>query len=474
MAFCHERAHPANHAPQNIIYGWRILKHCAVSTSECSFLLIKRIKAGYRPITDIYRKSNCGLSDLGLYRFKEEQMNAGPASHASAKGGWLTNRAAIILAAAITTATFVIDVLTPPGVALSVFPYFITVALSAWMNARAAPFFLLAICSALAVTGVIIKGGDVSQMIVLNRATVVLLLSVAAFLASLRQRSELRLQQSHETLEQEVARRTEELARRNGQLHASLRELEKARSRADAANMAKTRFLAQMSHELRTPLNAILGFSDTMRQEVFGPIGNPAYRQYSSDIYDSGNDLFQILEAVLEEARLERAEYVLHEEDVDIPALIKEVVRGEADRAKARQVDMQLQIPPGCPRLKADPAAMRRMLASLLSNAVKFSPDKSVVRVMAETGKEGLRIEFHDQGSGIPPEDRELVLLPFETGHAADTAGKGGTGLGLSITLGLATLHDAKLELKAGDGCGTIAVLQFPPERTIEVQFGSV
>ncbi|MFZ5930837.1 MAG: sensor histidine kinase [Pseudomonadota bacterium] len=397
-------------------------------------------------------------------------MNADPASHASVKGSRLTNRAAVILAAAIATATFVVDILTPAGVALSTFPYFIVVALSTWMNARAAAVYWLAICSALVLAGIYIKGADISLIMLLNRATIILLLCVTAFLASLRQRSEARLQQSHETLEQEVARRTEELARRNAQLRTSLHELEKARARAEISNVAKTRFLSQMSHELRTPLNAILGFSDTMRQEVFGPIGNPAYRQYSSDIYDSGNHLFQILEAVLEEARLERAEYVLHEEDVDIPALIKEVVQGEADRAKARQVDMQLQIPPGCPRLNADPAAMRRMLANLLSNAVKFSPDKSVVRVIAEIGKEGLRIEFHDQGNGIPPEDRELVLLPFETGHAADTAGKGGAGLGLSITLGLATLHDAKLELKAGDGCGTIAILQFPPERIVEAQ----
>ena len=396
-------------------------------------------------------------------------MNADPTSHASVIGSRLTGRAAIILAAAIATATFVVDIFTPVGVALSTFPYFIVVALSAWMNARAAACWF-AVCSMLIFAGAFFKGADISQIVILNRATVILLLSVTAFMASLRQRSEVRLQQSHETLEQEVARRTEELARRNGQLRTSLRELEKTRSRADASNTAKTRFLSQMSHELRTPLNAILGFSDTMRQEVFGPIGNPAYRQYSSDIYDSGGHLFEILEAVLEEARLERAEYVLQEEDVDIPLLIEEVVQGEADRAKARQVDIQLQIPPGCPRLNADPAAMRRMLANLLSNAVKFSPDKSVVRVIAQTGKDGLRIEFHDQGKGIAPEDRELVLLPFETGNAADTADKGGAGLGLSITLGLATLHDAKLELKAGDRCGTIAILQFPPERTIEAQ----
>ena len=397
-------------------------------------------------------------------------MNADPASFASVKASRLTDRAAVILASTIATATFVADIFTPAGLAFSILPYFIAVALSAWMNARAAAVYWLAICSALVLAGIFIKGADISPTIYLNRATIILLLTVTAFMASLRQRSEALLQQSHETLEQEVARRTEELARRNGQLRTSLHELEKARSRAEISNVAKTRFLSQMSHEIRTPLNAILGFSDTMRQEVFGPIGNPAYRQYSSDIYDSGSHLFQILEAVLEEARLERAEYILHEDDVDITALIKEVVQEEADGAKARQLDIQLQIPLDLPRLRADPAAVLRMLANLLSNAVKFSPDKSVVRVIAEIGKEGLRIEFHDQGNGIPPEDRELVLLPFETGYAADTAGKGGAGLGLSITLGLATLHDAKLELKAGDRCGTIAILQFPPERTIEAQ----
>ncbi len=401
-------------------------------------------------------------------------MNAGPPSHASLIASSLTGRTAVILAIVIVTVTFVFDILTPVGLALSVFPYFLAVGLSAWMKERAAPVCWWAICSVLLVGGAFFKQADISQLLILNRATSILLLAVTAMLASLRQRSEARLMQSHATLEQEVARRTEELARRNEQLRTSLRELEKARSRAEVSNNAKTRFLSQMSHELRTPLNAILGFSDTMRQEVFGPVGNPAYRQYSSDIYDSGSHLFQILEAVLEESQLERAEYVLHEEDVDILPLIEEVVRGEADRAKAKQLDIQLQIPPGCLRLKADPVAMRRMLASLLSNAVKFSPDKSVVRVIAEIGEEGLRIEFHDQGQGIPPDDMELVLLPFETGHAAETAGMNGAGLGLSITLGLATLHNAKLELKSGDRCGTIAILQFPPERIIAAQFGSV
>lgn len=398
-------------------------------------------------------------------------MNAGPPFAAPVQASWLTNRRAFILAFAITAATFVIDIYTPRGLAISVFPYVLTVALSAGMRARAAPACWFAVCSVLILGGFYLKDAPVSHVTIVNRFTIIALLSVTAVLASLRQRSVLRLQQSHETLEQEVARRTEELRRRNEQLRDSMRELEKAKSSAEASNIAKTRFLAQMSHELRTPLNAIIGFSDLIRLQIHGPVGNPAYLQYSNDIHDSGSNLFQIVESVLAEAQLQQAEYILREEDVDMGSLIGEVVAQEAGNAATRQVHIELRLDPGLPGLHADRSAVRQMLANLLSNAVKFSPDKAAVWVTAEAGAKGFRVEIHDQGQGIAPEDRELVLLPFETGHGADTAGKGGPGLGLSITLGLAKLHNAKLELKSGDPHGTIAILQFPPERTVEAHF---
>ncbi len=398
-------------------------------------------------------------------------MNAAPPSPLPKDASQPRGTGAVFLAAAITAITFVIDTLTPPGLALGVFPYFIAMALTIWMPWRPAPIITLVVCSTLVLTGLIFKNGDLPQLAILNRIITVLLLSIVAFMVVLRQKSEALLQRSHEVLEQEVARRTQELSQRNGQLRNSLLELESAKSRAEAANRAKSRFLAQMSHELRTPLNAVLGFSDAMRHELLGPLGSPVYRQYSDDIFSSGRTLLQLLEAVLEESRLENGEYVLREEEVDIRTLIEEVVQGEADKARAKQLDIQLQIPPGLPRLHADPAAVRRMLASLLSNAVKFSPDKGAVRVTAEVSNEGFRIEIHDQGQGIAPEDMGLILLPFETGHAAETADKGGAGLGLSITLALAELHNAKLELRRDDPHGTIAILQFPPERSGEALF---
>lgn len=397
-------------------------------------------------------------------------MNAGSPAAVSVHASRLTNRAAFILASAIAAATFVIDIYLPPGYAIAGFPYIFSVALSGWMHARAAPAYWFAACSALFLGNLFFEAG-ISQMLVINRVTGILLLAFAAVLASTRQRWELRLRQSHETLEQEVARRTLELARRNEQLRDSMRELEKAKSSAEASNIAKTRFLAQMSHELRTPLNAIIGFSDLIRLQIHGPVGNPAYLQYSNDIHDSGSNLFQIVESVLAEAQLQQAEYILHEEDVDMGPLIGEIVAQEAENAATRQVHIELRLDPGLPGLHADRSAVRQMLANLLSNAVKFSPDRAAVWVTAEAGAKGFRVEIHDQGQGIAPEDRELVLLPFETGHGADTAGKGGPGLGLSITLGLAKLHNAKLELKSGDPHGTIAILQFPPERTVEAHF---
>lgn len=401
-------------------------------------------------------------------------MNSFRPSSTHSESGNTFDIALSSILAIVTTATFITDVLTPPGYAIGVFPYFLIIASTTWISRREAPYVALIVCSALLLVGAMSIDGVISSVIVLNRITTVLILGLVTVLVELNNRSKARLRNNNETLEQEVARRTLELARRNEQLKDSMRDLEKAKFNAEASNIAKTRFLSQMSHELRTPLNAIIGFSDLTRQQIHGPVGNPAYVQYSNDIHESGSNLFQILEAVLAEAQLEQAEYILREEDLEIGPLIEEVVAREAENAATRQVHIELQLAPQLPGLHADPSAVRRMLANLLSNAVKFSPDKATVRVTANMHAKGCRIEIHDQGQGIAPEDMEIVLLPFETGHGADTAGKGGAGLGLSIVLGLAELHNAKLELKSAHPHGTIAILQFPPERTIEAQFTGI
>lgn len=397
-------------------------------------------------------------------------MNAGPPSVASASDHWLSGRTALVLAATLSLATFVADILTPLYLGMSIFPYFLVVAFSAWMGQKAAPYYWFAICSVLVLTGLFIKAPDLPGLMVLNRISCVFILFIVAFLASLRQQSEAQMLQANDVLGQEVAHRTAELERSNKQLQESLRDLGMAKANADAGNNAKKRFLAQMSHELRTPLNAVLGFSDVMRQQILGPLGNRDYLQYSNAIHESGAALLNMLDSILVASQLESAEYRLREENIDVRALIEEVVAAEAGEATAKQLSWRIDIPRGLPLLRADRAAVRRMLASLLSNAVKFSPDKAMLRVGVVSGQDGMRIEIHDQGEGIAPEDLELFLQPFVTGYGAETAGKGGAGLGLSISLGLARLHNATLKLERGEPGGAIAIIQFPSERCVETQ----
>ncbi|MFZ5914871.1 MAG: sensor histidine kinase [Pseudomonadota bacterium] len=397
-------------------------------------------------------------------------MNAGLISADSAETHWLSSRTAFVLAVILSISTFVFDIIAPPYMALSVMPYFLVVAISAWMRPRLAPFYWFALCSALALVGVIIKAPETPGLMFMNRLVTISLLFIVSLLAFLRQRSEAQLLQTNERLGQEVANRTQELEHSNKQLHASLQELQLAKASADAGNNAKRRFLAQMSHELRTPLNAVLGFSDAMRQQILGPLGNSNYLLYSNAIHESGGALLNMLESILVASQLESAEYTLREENVDIRPLINEVVAAETGEANAKQLNWRIEIQPGLPLLRADRAAVRRMLASLLSNAVKFSPDRAVLQVLVKADQDGISIEIHDQGEGIAPQDLELFLQPFETGYGAETAGKGGAGLGLSISLGLARLHDAMLKLERGNPDGTIAILAFPPERSIEAR----
>lgn len=397
-------------------------------------------------------------------------MNAGPPTASSAGIHWLSSRTAVVLAVILSLTAFVTDILSQHYLIISVMPYLVVVAISTWMPSRRAPYFWLSISSVLLLAGMFIKAPDLPVLMIQNRISYILVLCIIAYMASVRQQSEVQLRQANEVLEQEVARRTQELKHSNEQLQKSVRELEVAKTSADVGNNAKRRFLARMSHEFRTPLNAVLGFSDSMRQEVLGPVGNPSYLDYSNAIYESGGDLLKMVESVLVASQLESAEYTLREENIDVRSLIEEAISGESGNILAKHLDLQFQIPQELPCLRADRAAVRRMLCSLLSNAVKFSPDKAVLRITVETGAEGLRIGIHDQGPGIAPEDLELAALPFETAHGADTASKGGAGLGLSNAYGLAMLHNAELEIKKGDRCGTSAVLHFPPERYVCVE----
>jgi two-component system cell cycle sensor histidine kinase PleC len=159
-----------------------------------------------------------------------------------------------------------------------------------------------------------------------------------------------------------------------GELEASKAISDEARYRAEAANAAKSRFLAQMSHELRTPLNAILGFSEVMKGEIFGAHSVPAYKDYAADIHNSGVHLLGLINEILDLSRIEAGRYELNEEPIALVHVVGECSHLLQMRGRSRGLTIHELFEAEMPRLWADQRAVRQICLNLLSNAIKFTP----------------------------------------------------------------------------------------------------
>ena len=268
-------------------------------------------------------------------------------------------------------------------------------------------------------------------------------------------------------LERQVAARTAELSEANVWLRRAIEELEAAKSQAEAASEAKSRFLAGMSHELRTPLNAIIGFSEVMRDEMLGPLQNATYQGYVRDIHSSGTHLLAVISDILDIARIEAGRGDLQAEPVDVAAATVEAIRLVAPTAQQGAVGIEGPFAEGdIPLLLTDKTRLRQILLNLLSNAVKFNREGGTVRVEIHA-TDGLAISVHDDGIGIAANDIPKVLLPFGQVEGAMTRRYQGVGLGLSLTRAIVELHQGSLHIESQPGVGTTVTAWFPPERTL-------
>ncbi len=253
-----------------------------------------------------------------------------------------------------------------------------------------------------------------------------------------------------------------------GELEQAKAISDEARKRAEAANISKSRFLAQMSHELRTPLNAILGFSEVMKSEVFGEHAIPAYKEYSADIHNSGVHLLGLINEILDLSRIEAGRYELNEESVSLAGIVEDCHHLLKIRASNRGITIHEVFEADLPRLWADERAIRQICLNLLSNAIKFTPQGGEIWLkVGWTASGGQYMSVKDTGAGIPEEEIPIVLASFGQGSNSIKSAEQGAGLGLPIAKSLVDLHGGTFSLKSKLRIGTEVVVTFPPERVV-------
>ena len=237
-------------------------------------------------------------------------------------------------------------------------------------------------------------------------------------------------------------------------------ELETARAAAEQRDAGKSRFLANMSHELRTPLNAIMGFSDIMRQRLFGPMAD-RYAEYSELIHESGSHLLELINDVLDMSKIEAERFELAREDFDARDAISAVLRlmrGQADRAG---INLRGDLSPESLEAEADRRAVKQIAFNLISNALKFTPKGGAVTVSAYPQGNVLEIIVADTGVGIAAEDLKRLGRPFEQAGGSEQK-QGGSGLGLSLVRAFARLHGGEMIVESTLGEGTTVTVRMP------------
>jgi signal transduction histidine kinase len=237
---------------------------------------------------------------------------------------------------------------------------------------------------------------------------------------------------------------------------------------AKAADLAKSNFLANMAHELRTPLNAIIGFSEVIKLDQIRMREN--YPEYAGYIHDAGTILLDIINGILDLARIEAGHVLLQEEFVMLGGLLKSAINTIRPLAERKFIEVICSIQQPTTMVFVDSTKFKQVTLNLLSNAVKFTEPRGRIQVDSVLRKSGdLALSIRDTGIGIPPEQIERIFQPFEqiAGHL--TREHEGTGLGLPIAKALIELHGGELVLSSKPGAGTTATLRLPGDRVRSV-----
>jgi two-component system, cell cycle sensor histidine kinase PleC len=238
------------------------------------------------------------------------------------------------------------------------------------------------------------------------------------------------------------------------------------RMRAEEASSAKSGFLANMSHELRTPLNAINGFSEIMVQQLYGPMGDKRYHTYATDILESGRHLLELINGVLDMAKVEAGKFKIYPKSMDLQETISQAMRLVRGKAEEKSISIETDFAEDGD-IVGDMRAIKQIMINLLTNAIKFTNSNGRVLIQTRTTPVDATIRVIDTGIGIPAEHLPRLARPFEQVENEHAKANQGTGLGLALCRSFAEMHGGTLTITSEQGVGTMVTVQLPRQAVV-------
>ncbi|QWD10166.1 hypothetical protein G6713_05555 [Polynucleobacter paneuropaeus] len=267
-------------------------------------------------------------------------------------------------------------------------------------------------------------------------------------------KAESALRESQKIIENQNLELDSKVRERTLELEKNQIRLQESNLLLENANRHKSEFLANMSHELRTPLNSIIGFSELLKEKIFGDI-NPKQTEYVKNIYNSGKHLLDLINDILDLSKIESGEVNVFREIFSLNKAIQSCVAIVSERVKKNKLKLHVYISEGENLIYADERKIKQILLNLLTNAVKFTPEGGEIVVQAESTEAGIQVMVKDSGIGIDPKDQEKIFEEFKQVENHYTRKLEGTGLGLAVVKRLIDLQNGWLKLDSALGEGS-------------------